>query len=153
MILRAEKHTHNAVPVQHKTYEHDKSENTRAMVDADAARYRDSSVKHDTSHTTSKAPVVAGEETHHHLHQHVQPVIQKETIAPEVVHTTVPIHETHHAQSVNHGTTTLPAKTLSEFQQEQGGSHGRTGATGTSAHSRGDHNMADQAAVSLYSSF
>lgn len=117
----AEKHTHNAAPVQHKTFEHDKPDKTKAMLDEDVARYRDSSVTHDTVHTTSKAGVVQGEHIHHHLHQHVQPVIEKDTIAPEVVHTTIPIHETHHAPTVNHGTTTMPVKSIEEFEKEHGG--------------------------------
>ncbi|KAL2206221.1 hypothetical protein CC79DRAFT_1322701 [Sarocladium strictum] len=117
----AEKHTHNAAPVQHKTFEHDKLDDAKAMQDADVARYRDTSVTHDTINTTSKAPVVQGEHIHHHLHQHVQPVIQKDTIAPEVVHTTIPIHETHHAPTVSHGTTTMPVKTIDEFEQQHGG--------------------------------
>lgn len=150
----AEKHTHNAVPVQHKHFEHDKAENTRALIDDDAAKYRNSSVKHDTINTTTKAPVVAGEETYHHLHQHIQPVIHKDTIAPEVVHTTVPIHETHHAQTVSHGTTTLPSKTLAEFEQEQGGllkgqslhNDNVSGRDGTS----GDYKMASTAANRAY---
>jgi hypothetical protein len=45
----------------------------------------------------------------------VQPVIHKETVQPEVVHTTVPIHETHHADAQHHGTSVLPMKNLSEF--------------------------------------
>lgn len=91
------------------------------MLDEDVARYRDSSVTHDTVHTSSKGAVVQGEHIHHHLHQHVQPIIQKDTIAPEVVHTTIPIHETHHAPTVNHGTTTMPVKTVEEFEKQHGG--------------------------------
>lgn len=45
----------------------------------------------------------------------VQPVIQKETVQPQVVHTTVPIHETHYADAQHHGTSVLPMKNLSEF--------------------------------------
>lgn len=58
---------------------------------------------------------------HHHVHEHVQPVIQKETLQGHVVHTTIPIHETHHNAAVHHGTSTLPTKTLEEFTSERGG--------------------------------
>lgn len=51
----------------------------------------------------------------------VQPVVHKETVVPEVVHTTIPIHEKHTAPSEHHGMSVLPTKSLSEFQQ-QGGS-------------------------------
>jgi hypothetical protein len=48
------------------------------------------------------------------------PVIHKETIQPEVIHTTKPIHETHHAASQHHGISALPMKTLDEFKRSGG---------------------------------
>ncbi|KAK5655559.1 hypothetical protein OQA88_5490 [Cercophora sp. LCS_1] len=62
----------------------------------------------DTTHTQSQAPVVSGEQTHHHVHEVIQPLVQREVIQPEVVRTTVPIHEVHHEAAHHHGTTTLP---------------------------------------------
>jgi len=50
----------------------------------------------------------------------VQPVIHKETVQPEVVHTTVPIHEIHHGSAQHHGISALPMKTLDEFKQAGG---------------------------------
>lgn len=44
-------------------------------------------------------------------------MIHKETIQPEVVHTTIPIHEKHIAPSEHHGLSSLPMKTLDEFKQ------------------------------------
>lgn len=113
-------HTHNAVAVEHKSFEHDNAKDTRAMLDEDIARYRDSSVTHDTTHTQSAVPLISGEHVHHHLHQHVQPVIHKETIVPKTVHTTIPVHEVHHAPTVKHETSTLPVKTWAEFEKEFG---------------------------------
>lgn len=115
-----EQHHHNIIPVEHKTFEHGDDRVLQDELSRDAAQYKNKSVTEQTSHTTSAAPVVSGERVHHHVHEHVQPVIQKETIAPQVVHTTVPIHETHHAKAVHHGTTTLPTKTLDEFTKEHG---------------------------------
>lgn len=120
-----EKHTHNMIPVEHKSYEHDNERDLRAALDRETAKYRDSSITHNATVTTTNAPTVSGEHIHHHVHEHVQPVIQKETIAPQVVHTTIPIHETHHAASVHHGTSILPAKTLHEFQTARGTLDGR----------------------------
>jgi hypothetical protein len=51
------------------------------------------------------------------VHETVQPVVHKETIAPSVVHTTVPIHETHHNEARHHETTTLPTMTMDEFKK------------------------------------
>lgn len=54
------------------------------------------------------------------VHETVQPVIHKEVVQPEVVHTTVPIHEIHHGSAQHHGISALPMKTLEEFQQAGG---------------------------------
>ncbi|KAJ4160568.1 hypothetical protein NW754_003687 [Fusarium falciforme] len=116
-----EQHHHNLIPVEHKTFHHGNEQETRATLDREAAKFRDTSETHSTTHSSTTAPVVTGERIHHHVHEHVQPVIQKETIQPHVVHTTIPIHETHHAAPVHHGTSVLPTKTLDEFTTERGG--------------------------------
>lgn len=54
------------------------------------------------------------------VHERVQPIVHKETVQPEVVHTTVPIHEVHKAESEHHGISTLPVKTLDEFKSGGG---------------------------------
>ncbi|KAF4977509.1 hypothetical protein FZEAL_5988 [Fusarium zealandicum] len=117
----AEQHHHNVVPVQHKEFHHGKDQETRDTLDREAARFKDTSTTHTATQSSTTAPVVSGERIHHHVHEHVQPIIQKETVQPHVVHTTVPIHETHHAAPVHHGTSTLPPKTLQEFTGERGG--------------------------------
>ena len=42
-------------------------------------------------------------------------MVHKETIQPEVVHTTVPIHEIHRAEAEHHETSVLPMKKMEEF--------------------------------------
>lgn len=108
------------LPVTHKSFDHDNKRELRSTLDREAAKYKDTSVTHSTTHSRSAAPAVAGEHIHHHVHEHVQPVIQKEVVAPKVIHTTVPVHETHHAAAEHHGTTVLPAKTLEEFKASGG---------------------------------
>ena len=63
-----------------------------------------------------------------HVHETVQPVIQKETIQPHVVHTTVPVHEVHHNPTRHHGTTTMQPVTMDEFKN-RGGALGSGGQT------------------------
>lgn len=113
------------IPVEHKSFEHGNERDLRAALDREASKYRDSSVTHNATTTTTNAPTVSGEHIHHHVHEHVQPVLQKEVISPQIVHTTIPIHETHHAAAVHHGTSILPAKTLEEFQTARGTLDGR----------------------------
>jgi len=110
-----EKHTHNVLPIEKRTVEHGNAHEDGLRLKQDAAKYKSSSTTERTTHSASEAPTMVGENIHHHVHEHIQPVIQKETYAPETIHTTVPIHETHHKPAVHHDTTTLPAKTLEEF--------------------------------------
>jgi hypothetical protein len=61
------------------------------------------------------------------VHETIQPVIEKEVIAPSVVHTTVPVHERHHAAPEYHGVSVLPTKTMSDFKSTD---HNLTSNTG-----------------------
>ncbi|PNP37451.1 hypothetical protein TGAM01_v201223 [Trichoderma gamsii] len=115
-----EKHTHKVLPTEHKTFEHGQNNEIEGLLQRDAAKYKDTSAVHDTKYTSSEAPTVSGERWHHHVHEHVQPVIEKETVAPKVIHTTAPIHETHQATAAHHGTKVLPAKTMDEFTRGHG---------------------------------
>jgi hypothetical protein len=116
-----EQHYHQMRDVTHKQFEHGDQHVTRSRLEQEAAQFKDSSKTHETRRTTAAAPRVEGEHTHHHVHETVQPVIHKETIAPEVVHTTVPIHETHHAGAQNHGISVLPMKTVDEVESSGSG--------------------------------
>ncbi|CAH0056179.1 unnamed protein product [Clonostachys solani] len=124
-----EKHSHNALPVEERTVQHGNPDELHRTLERDAAKFKDTSTTHDTRHSTTTNPTMAGERVHHHVHEHIQPVIEKETVQPHVVHTTAPVHEVHHAAPVHHETTTLPTKTLDEFTQGVGQSG--LGAKGT----------------------
>lgn len=106
--------------VQQKEFDHSDREHTDHKLRDVASQFQNTREVHDTQVTQGSAPTVEGERVHHHVHETVQPVIHKETITPEVVHTTVPIHETHHAAAEHHGTSVLPAKHISEFTQSGG---------------------------------
>lgn len=54
-----------------------------------------------------------------------QPVVNKQTIEPHVVHTTVPVHEVHHNAAQHHATSALPAVSLADFQKQGGVLSGR----------------------------
>jgi hypothetical protein len=116
----AETSKHVMAPTVHKTFDHTNEAETRQKLEAERAAFTNTSVTHETTHSTTMAPAVTAERVHHHVHEHIQPVIHKEVIAPHVVHKTVPIHETHHAAPVHHEVTTLPVKTLEEFQATGG---------------------------------
>lgn len=63
--------------------------------------------------------------TFQHIHETIQPVIQKEVIQPEVIHTTVPIHEVHHNKATHHEVTALPPMTMEQFKAKGGSLTGR----------------------------
>ncbi|KZL83202.1 allergen [Colletotrichum incanum] len=123
-------HHQNVAPTQNKTVEHGNERDTRQALDREAAQFKNTSTTQQTTHSQSSttAPVANSERVHHHVHEHVQPVVEKETIQPHVVHTTVPVHETHHAEAIHHGTSVLPTKTLGEL--ERGSGSGGVNATG-----------------------
>lgn len=73
-----------------------------------------------THHTVEEAPAVQGEHVHHHLHEHIQPVIEKETVQPVIVHKTKPVHEVHEAEPQHHKATVLPPVSIDEFKKKGG---------------------------------
>ncbi|KAK5938545.1 hypothetical protein PMZ80_009516 [Knufia obscura] len=110
------KHTHNLLPAKEARFEHDDVEATKRLAADLAAHFKDTLVVEPTTHSTAQLPTVVGEHWHHHVHEVVQPIIYKETIQEEVVHTTIPIHEVHHNRAEHHTMSQLPVKSMEEFQ-------------------------------------
>ena len=52
-------------------------------------------------------------------------MVQKETIQPSVVHTTVPIHEVHQNEAKHHTSSALPAVSMADFKKQGGSLTGR----------------------------
>lgn len=71
------------------------------------------------------------EHQHHHIHETIQPVIQKETVQPSVVHHTAAVHEKIHDAPIVHEATTLPTITHDAFlkNQEASGPHSHNDKT------------------------
>ncbi|KAK0344712.1 hypothetical protein LTS02_014439 [Friedmanniomyces endolithicus] len=120
-----ESHHHNIVPVEHRQFEHDSPEAVQQRLRAEQAKFRDEQIRVEGQTTSSVAPVVAGEHIHHHVHETIQPVVNRETIEPHIVHTTVPIHEVHHNATQHHATSALPAVSMSDFKNQGGVLSGR----------------------------
>lgn len=120
-----EQHTAQLGAVQHREFDHRDAEHTKRNLAAKQAAFKDERIVQETTHSQSAAPTVGGEHIHHHIHETIQPVVQKETIQPNVVHTTVPIHEVHHNVATHHESSELPAMTMDEFKQKGGVLGGR----------------------------
>ncbi|KAK2627648.1 hypothetical protein QTJ16_002294 [Diplocarpon rosae] len=120
-----EQHTHQLAGVEHRNIKHGNDEHVKERLAAEQAQFKNTRTVGETHHTSSANPVLAGEHVHHHVHENIQPVIQKETIQPSVVHTTVPVHEVHQNEAKHHTATSLPAVTMAEFQKQGGSIAGR----------------------------
>ncbi|KAF9696222.1 hypothetical protein EKO04_005841 [Ascochyta lentis] len=120
-----EQHTAKLGAVQHREFDHRDHDSTKRNLIDEQARFKDERRVDATTHSQSAAAAIGGEHVHHHIHETIQPVVQKETIQPNVVHTTVPIHEVHHNKATHHSTTALPAMTMDEFKHKGGALTGR----------------------------
>lgn len=120
-----EQHQHRVIPVEHREHHHGKDQAIKDSLAAEQAKFQDTRTQGKTTETHSTGAAVAGEHVHHHVHEVIQPVLQKETIQPSTVHTTVPIHEVHHKDPQHHSGTTLPAVNLDQFKAQGGTLTGR----------------------------
>ncbi|KAK6008310.1 hypothetical protein QM012_000213 [Aureobasidium pullulans] len=120
-----EQHHHNLAAVEHRSFEHGNDAQVKERLAAEAAQFRDQRTELDAVHSKSIAPTIGGEHIHHHVHETIQPVVNKETIEPHVVHTTVPIHEVHHNAAQHHTASALPAVSMADFKKQGGVLTGR----------------------------
>lgn len=120
-----EQHTAKLGAVQHREFDHREHDATKRNLVEEQARFKDERRVDATTHSQSAAAAIGGEHVHHHIHETIQPVVQKETIQPNVVHTTVPIHEVHHNKATHHDTTALPPMTMDQFKAKGGALTGR----------------------------
>ena len=66
-------------PSEVREYNHDDGEDVKGKVDARNAGFQSTTEEGKTFETTTKDETVAGEQVHHHLHETIQPVIEKGT--------------------------------------------------------------------------
>merc|ERR1711939_1160338 len=77
-----------------------------------------SSIDEKKLESSTKEPTIVDEHVHHHLHETVQPVIEKEVLDPSVTHKRVDVKENIQEQSKHHGVTTNSAISVDEFQKK-----------------------------------
>ncbi|KAI4852191.1 hypothetical protein E4T44_01650 [Aureobasidium sp. EXF-8845] len=95
-------------------------EKVKAQVAADQAAFKNT---HDeeTHETKSTEATASATSVHHHLHETIQPVIEKEVIVPELTHKIKPVHEVVTEKSVNHGVTEAKPISVNDFQGKLSG--------------------------------
>jgi len=120
-----EQHTHNMAAVEHREIKHGDDSHIKDRLAADQAQFRNTREVGDVQYSAGGGQTLAGEHVHHHVHENIQPVIQKETIQPSVVHTTIPVHEVHQNEAKHHSASALPAVSMDEFKRQGGSLNGR----------------------------
>lgn len=123
--VKPEQHHHNLAAVEHRNFEHGNDREVAEKLRLEQAKYQDEIIAGETKHTQSVKPTVGGEHVHHHVHETIQPVVQREVIEPHVTHTVVPIHEVHHNAASHHAASALPAVSMAEFKKAGGTLTGR----------------------------
>lgn len=120
-----EQHTAKLGAVQHREFDHRDHDSTKRNLVQEQAQFRDERRVEGATQSQSVAPTIGGEHVHHHIHETIQPIVHKEVIQPNVVHTTVPIHEVHHNAATHHESTALPTMTMDQFKSKGGVLSGR----------------------------
>ena len=108
------------------------------MAEEDAARHQKMHTgitDHQKIAPTERSTVEGGTNTqhltHHHIHESIQPVIQRETVQPSVIHTTKNVHEHITDRPIVHDQTVEPTLSINQFKDKVG--H-LTGGHSTSHH-------------------
>lgn len=143
-VVSATTHQHNVVPVEHKERTHEMTDGAKKALADQQAAYQNTSIVNPTTRSTEQLAAVGQDVTHHHVHETIQPVIQREIVQQEVVHTTIPVHHVIHEKPVVHEATIEPTLTMDQFMKKGGSISGtetvaREVRAGEPATMTGDH--------------
>ncbi|EME47043.1 hypothetical protein DOTSEDRAFT_41561 [Dothistroma septosporum NZE10] len=120
--VEATEHVHEQAATQERVIDKDdEGDQIKARVDAREGAFSDKTVEAATKETKTDEGEVVGEQVHHHLHETIQPVIEKETIVPSVTHKTIPVHEVINEATKDHGVTKKEAISVDEFKHNLDG--------------------------------
>ncbi|KAI1747201.1 hypothetical protein F4782DRAFT_521983 [Xylaria castorea] len=109
-----EKHQYEQANIQHKQINRDQGE-AKATHEHRQAQFTDTTKEAGTHSETIQEPTLTSERVHHHLHETIQPVIEKETVMPSVTHKTIPVKETIQEPTLDEGVTVNPPMSREEF--------------------------------------
>ncbi|KAL9529315.1 hypothetical protein SMMN14_07396 [Sphaerulina musiva] len=123
---RSEEQNHNVVQdVEEQNFEYGDPEDTsRRLAELDA-EYQNSREEVIAESTTTELPTIEGLHVHHHVHERIQPVIDKRTYETHIYHVVVPVREIHHNAAHYHPSSPLATVTLDQFKQAGGTLNGR----------------------------
>lgn len=72
-------HDEEVAPLKVQEFDHDDGKNIPADVDARNAEFQSKTEEGQTFESTTQTEKVAGDQVHHHLHETIQPVVEKGT--------------------------------------------------------------------------
>ncbi|KAK0289077.1 hypothetical protein LTR35_000452 [Friedmanniomyces endolithicus] len=118
--VQATQHEFEQAPTEYRSVDKDDGA-AEAKVAKKLAGFHDSVKEEETKEMHAQDETVVGEHVHHHLHEIIQPVIEKEVIQKSVTHVTHPIKETVHEKSDDHGVTKAKPISVEEFKHRLDG--------------------------------
>lgn len=72
-----EQHHHKAAAVEHRSFEHDDPSKVERSLEDERRQYQDTQTRVEGEKTRREEPTVQGEHVHHHVHETIQPVVNK----------------------------------------------------------------------------
>jgi hypothetical protein len=116
------RHDHKTEAVEERQINKDtQGKDVKAQVAAERNQFKSTTSEAATKESKAKEATIEGETVHHHLHETIQPVIEKERVIPEVTHVTKPVHEVVKEESVNLGVTKAKPISVDQFQGKLSG--------------------------------
>ncbi|KAI1825861.1 hypothetical protein F4861DRAFT_547030 [Xylaria intraflava] len=110
--VKPEHHVHEQAETRHEHHDHSGSHAAQGQ----QAQFRDERREGGVEREVVKEPTLTSEHVHHHYHETIQPVIEKETVVPSVTHKTIPVKEVHKDPSVDEGITRNEPVSREEFE-------------------------------------
>jgi hypothetical protein len=72
-----EKHHYEQAGIQHRHFDHDRENDAREMLARKQGQFKDTTREAAAQKKTTKEPAMTSEHVHHHLHETIQPVVEK----------------------------------------------------------------------------
>ena len=72
-----EQHKQNVLPVENREYVHSGGKDIQGRLQQEAAQFKSTRVEGATHESRVDSPAMVGEHKHHHVHETIQPVVQK----------------------------------------------------------------------------
>ncbi|PPQ82785.1 hypothetical protein CVT25_009280 [Psilocybe cyanescens] len=121
-----EQHKSFIHPITHVREKHANKVDDNTLFEGQVNQFHDTLTHSSKERTIIDKGTTVNETVHHHVHHVIQPVIEKETIDRQHIHTTIPIHEVTHEAPVVHQSQTHAPVPMEHFLQRGGTLHGAT---------------------------